>query len=71
MRLSSISLGLLGLAAQQTLAACPYAAQMAARSGDDSSSSHALDARSMPESHLKVPKALGRRAEGKKGVFFM
>ncbi|KAF3764584.1 dipeptidyl peptidase IV/CD26, N-terminal domain-containing protein [Cryphonectria parasitica EP155] len=55
----STALALLGLAAQDALAACPYAEQLAARSelNTKSTESRRTD--------------LGKRAEGKQGVFFM
>lgn len=54
------SLALLGLLAGQTLAACPYAEQLAARSE--------MNSGTMNEARHKE---LGKKAEGKKGVFFL
>lgn len=58
------ALALLGLAASQAMAACPYADQLAARSETFGETSN-----SYPQ--LPDTNARGRRAEGKKGVFFM
>lgn len=57
----SQALALLGLVGQ-ALAACPYAEQLAARSDSDT-----LGRRDLPKGH----KPLGKKAVGKKGVFFM
>lgn len=60
MRLS-IPLALSGFAVDQALAACPYAEQLATRS-------ELHGARDLPDSHRP---AIGMRAEGKSGVFYM
>lgn len=57
MRLSQ-TLALVGFGVGNALAACPYAEQLASRS----------DTRDMPDSHQS---AISKRAEGKKGVFYM
>ncbi|CAN8101586.1 unnamed protein product [Discula destructiva] len=57
----SILLGLVGLLGGQALGACPYAEQLAARSESN-------DVRDTADSHRA---GLGKRAEGKKGVFYM
>lgn len=54
----SQTLALWGFVVGNVLAACPYADQLASRS----------DVRDMPDSHEP---AIGKRAEGKKGVFYM
>lgn len=54
----SQTLALLGFVVGNVLAACPYADQLASRS----------DIRDLPDSHKP---AIGKRAEGKKGVFYM
>lgn len=61
MRLST-SLALLGFGAGQALAACPYAEQLASRSELGN------DAKDVRDSHQSQR---GKRAEGKKGVFYM
>lgn len=58
----SQAVALLGLVTGQALAACPYAEQLAARSEVND-----LDPRNLPEGH----KGLGKKAVGKKGVFYM
>lgn len=60
----SRSLACLWLAASQVMAACPYAGQLGARS-------ETFDELSKSLSHVPGTNLRGRKAEGKKGVFFM